>query len=95
MGKKLKFLTEKNRAISICLSLAILSLAVVISTKDERQSIWISLAFFNGGLMYGISSIREWILGRRPLCFIYLLISVLMVTCLILYLFKLRGMIGN
>lgn len=89
----MKLLVEKYRTISVWLSLIVIALGFVIGSDDPRKSLCIPIAFLAGTIMYVTGGLREWMLGRRASALIHECLAVLMLVCMVLYLFQLGGIL--
>lgn len=89
----MKFLLKKYRVISICLSLAILTLAFVVGSDREWRAVCMTLAFFIGALLYGLGGVREWMLDRRFGSMVEIFLAVCMLIAMVLSLLYLGGVL--
>ncbi len=89
----MRFLEKNYRMLSVWLSLLILTLGFVTGSDRSSRAVCVTAAFFAGTLLYVLGSIREWMKNRVTAALIEALLAVCMLTCGILSLLRLGGII--
>lgn len=85
----MKLWLKRYQIVSICLSLAIVSLAFVIGSEKEYRAVFTVIVFFLGTLLYLVGSVREWVRNRMTACVLEAVLAVCMLTGAVLSLVRL------
>lgn len=82
---------KKYQAVSIWISLFVIALFFVTAVSEGFRDIGIPLSFLGGSALYAIEAMRQWKLGRRIFSFLQIVLAVLMLSALLYYFLRQKG----